>query len=171
MIIYIYGSKKFKKEVKSLLVASDILNDVEDINTIERLKTTIKEHPNDIFLIDHTKIIDNNSLICKVNFLKPKDGIDKEFLDRYGVGDICFNSMGGFIQYILNRLKDTPINNIESNLINEDKEEYEFNSNIDLDESDNLELQPRDLTNIISIDDIYEDEMVGVINDFNIEKK
>lgn len=108
MIIYIYGNKKFKKEINALLLKSGIKENIEEINSLSIFKSTIKQYPDNIFLIDHEKIIDDKSFINKINFFKAKDGIEKTFLEQYGVGDICFNSMNGFVQYILSRLDDKP---------------------------------------------------------------
>ena len=166
MIIYVYGNKKFKKEINTLLLQAGVKEKIEDISVLSILKSTIKEYPNNIFLIDHEKIIDNNKLINKINFFKPKDGVDKAFLDQYGVGDICFNSMNGFVQYILSRLNHPPM------IVNEEIEDhFEFNNSIEL-ENEIVEEkeEPRDLANIICIDDIFDSEMVEVINDFKAEK-
>ncbi len=173
MIIYVYGNKKFKKEINTLLLESGIKEDIEDIGMLSILKSTIKEFPNNIFLIDNEKIIDNRKLINKIQFFKPKDGIDKEFLEQYGVGDICFNSMNGFVQYILSRLHHTPIivaDEIKDENI-EEEDEFEFNNSIDSEDEITIEEdESRDLENIICIDDIFDSEMVEVMNDFSTKK-
>ena len=179
MIIYIYGNNKFKREIKNLLSVSSVDSSIEDISSLDILKNTIKEHPHDIFLIDHSKIIDSSKLINKLNFLKPKDGIEKNFLDQYGVGDICFNSMDGFIRYIHSRIEHQPISISEDDIVEE--ETFEFNNSIDTEiESDDelklpeeeiaLEDEDRDLANIIYIDDIFDSEMEDAMGDFKNDK-
>ena len=150
LIIYIYGNSKFKKEIKSILLKSYIKEDIVDIDKLDILKKTIKDSPNDIFLIDDAKII-HNKLLNKINFLKAKDAIEKEFLDQYGIGDICFNSMNSFINYILNRLE---ISNKTKNIEDEDIIE-----------------EVRDTNNIIYIDDIFDSEMTEAINEYEINKE
>ena len=150
LIIYIYGNTKFKKEIKSLLLKSNINENIINIDKLDKLKKTIKDSPNDIFLIDDSKII-HNRLLNKINFLKAKDAIEKEFLDKYGIGDICFNSMNSFINYILNRLKTSNF----TEEIEEEKSEEEI----------------RDIENIIFIDDIFDSEMNEAINAYEINKE
>ena len=156
LIIYLYGNTKFKKEIKSLLLKSDINENIVDIKSVEELKTTIKDSPKNIFLIDDGKII-YNKLLNKISFLRPKDSISKEFLDEHGIGDISFNSMNSFVYYILNRLNtcsDTTQTQEES-----------------LIEDDEIEEETRDLENIIYIDDIFDSEMNEAINEYEINNK
>jgi hypothetical protein len=167
LIIYIYGDKKFKKKINTLLFQSDVKDNIQDINTLSILKSTIKESPSNIFLIDHNKIIDNSKLINKINFFKPKDGIEKDFLDQYGVGDICFNSMNGFVQYIVSRLNTTHV--VSSNDTN-NMEEFEFNNSIEPDDEIPIdEKETRDLANIICIDDIFDSEMAEAMDNFTLK--
>jgi len=156
LIIYIYGNAKFKKEIKSLLLKSDINKDIVDIDKLNKLKETIKNSPRDIFLIDDAKII-HNKLLNKINFLKAKDSIEKDFLDQYGIGDICFNSMNSFINYILNRI-DTNGVNIDDSQIQDSIEEV-------------AKEEIRDVENIICIDDIFDSEMTEAMNEFELNKE
>jgi len=174
LIIYIYGDNRFKKHIKTILSQSSIEAKIEDIEGIDKLKQTIKSNPKDIFIIDNDKIITTHKLIRKIDIFKPKDGIEKEFLEQYGVGDICFNSMDGFIKYILNRLENTTHTNTtieEEN--NSDEDKFDFSNSIDF--GQDKENQPtqqeedipcqRDRGNIISIEDIYDEEMKEAISE------
>jgi hypothetical protein len=169
LTIYIYGNKRFQKKTKSVLNKANILNDINTIDTLEKLKETIKEHQEDIFLIDNDKIINNSFLSDKIKFLYPKDAIKRDFLDKYGVGDICFNSMDGFVQYIKSRLQTNTKN--EETTSNTDLiiDEYEFNDSIDLEDLEEMsdlkeeETSTRDLANIIAIEDIQDDEMAQAV--------
>ncbi len=66
--IYIYGNQSFKKEVHQTLEHSNIKFkiesnlEIEDINSVSKLKQIIIDNPNDIYLIDDEKIIKKNSL-------------------------------------------------------------------------------------------------------------
>jgi len=165
LIIYIYGNTKFKKEIKSLLLKSGVNENINDIASLDLLKSTIKNNPKDIFLIDDAKII-HNKILHKINFFKPKDSIEKEFLDEYGVGDICFNTINSFVQYILARL-DTPIGiNIEQN-----DESIYLDLKEDTSEDISEEIEIRDLENIICIDDIFDSEMEEAIDEFKEKNK
>lgn len=68
MKIYIYGNQSFKKEIHETLDHSNIkfkLDNntvIEEIESLEKLKTTIENNPKDIYLIDDEKIIKKNSL-------------------------------------------------------------------------------------------------------------
>lgn len=110
MNIYIYGDKSFKKEIHKLLDHANIkfkLKDgyVEDLDNVDLLKEAIRSNPNDIYLIDSTKIVDKDSINSKLKFLKPKDGIDKEFLQEHGIGDISVDSMEALGKHISKRLE------------------------------------------------------------------
>ena len=165
LIIYIYGNTKFKKEIKSLLLKSDISEDIVTIDKLDLLKSTIKDSPKDIFLIDDSKII-NNKLLSKINFLKPKDSIEKEYLEQYGIGDLCFNTMSGFINYITNRL----------NMCSDKDEDLEDildtdDINIQNEEDIIIEEEIRDKDNIICIDDIFDSEMSEAISEYELNKE
>jgi hypothetical protein len=102
--IYIYGAKDFKNSVSTILAKSDIVDGVEKVNSLSRLQSVIQETPKEIFIIDESKIYQENFLNKKFSFLKPKDGIEKQFLDQHGVGDICFHSLEGIVTYLKSRL-------------------------------------------------------------------
>ena len=110
MIVYIYGSESFKKDTHDLLEHSNIrfrLGDegqVIDLNGIDELKNAIEDNPNNIYIIDDSKIIKENSLNKKIKFLQPKDGIEQEYLLDNGIGDISVDSMEELSNYIKNKL-------------------------------------------------------------------
>jgi len=111
LIIYIYGSDDFRKDIHKLLEHSNIrlrLDDngeVIDLDTLDDLKNAIEEDPKNIYLIDDSKIIKKNSLLNeKFKFLKPKDGIEEDFLLDHGIGDISVNSFEELSKHIKNKL-------------------------------------------------------------------
>lgn len=109
MNIYIYGDKSFKQEIHKTLDHANIkfkLGDgyIEDVASLELLKEAIKSNPDDIYLIDNSKIIDKDSINSKIKFLKPKDGIEKEFLQEHGIGDVSVDSMESLAKHITKRL-------------------------------------------------------------------
>ena len=159
MNIYIYGSKEFKRSVNTILLKADIVQKIDNINTISRLKKLIKDTPDDIFIIDEEKIIYENFFTKTLKFLNPKDGIEKKFLNKYGVGDICFNSLDGVVSYIKSRTKEF--------------DDLEFNGNEKI-IKDNLEDEKivtfKDPTEIKSIEEIEEFQMDEAILDLKNKK-
>jgi len=111
LIIYIYGSASFKKEIKELLNHSNIKfrldenGEIKELKTLESLKSTIEDNPKNIYLIDDSKIIKKNTLNQKINFLKPKDGIEQEYLLDHGIGDISVDSMDELSKHIIKKLE------------------------------------------------------------------
>lgn len=111
MIIYIYGSNNFKKEIHSVLNHSNIKfrldehGEIRDLKTLGELKNAIEDNPNNIYLIDDEKIIKKNSLNQKIKFLKPKDGIEQEYLLDNGIGDISVDSIEELSKHIIKRLE------------------------------------------------------------------
>lgn len=111
MIIYIYGSESFKKEIKELLNHSNIKfrldenGEIKELKTLESLKNAIQDNPKNIYLIDDSKIIKKNTLNQKINFLKPKDGIEQEYLLDHGIGDISVDSMEELSRHIIKKLE------------------------------------------------------------------
>ncbi|MEA1914586.1 MAG: hypothetical protein U9N30_04635 [Campylobacterota bacterium] len=111
MHIYIYGSKEFKKAVHSALDHGNVkfrMDDkgtIEDLDSLETLKMTIEQEPENIYLIDHEKIIDKKSLNSKIKFLTPKDGIEKEFLDDHGIEDVSIDSIEDLPKYVIRKLE------------------------------------------------------------------
>jgi hypothetical protein len=113
LIIYIYGSESFKKEINDLLVHSNIRlrlddhSEIIDLNTLEELKNAIEDNPNNIYLIDDTKIIKKNSLNKKIKFLKPKDGIEQEYLLDHGIGDISVDSIEELSKHLIRKIESS----------------------------------------------------------------
>lgn len=111
MIIYVYGSDSFKKEINDLLNHANIKlrldenGKIVELGTLENLKNAIEDNPKNIYLIDDTKIIKKNSLNQKINFLKPKDGIEQEYLLDYGIGDLSVDSMDELAKHIIRKLE------------------------------------------------------------------
>ena len=100
MNIYIYGSSGFKKQMQNALGLShvkirlDPQDSITEIDKLEDLKSAIALNPNDIYLIDQEKIIDDNGGIgSKIGFLKPKDAIEKSYLQSNGINDLQFKSI------------------------------------------------------------------------------
>ncbi|WP_320035193.1 hypothetical protein [Halarcobacter sp.] len=124
MIIYIYGSDDFKKDIHELLEHSNIKfrlgdnGEVIDLDTLEDLKNAIQDNPNNIYLIDDSKIIKKNSLNNKIKLFKPKDGIEQEYLLDHGIGDMSVDSMEELSNHIKNKL-DAAIDSNESERIQE----------------------------------------------------
>ena len=204
MIIYIYGSDSFKKDIHSVLNHSNIKfrldehGEIKDLKTIEELKDAIEDNPNNIYLIDDSKIIKKNSLNQKIKFLKPKDGISQEYLLDNGIGDISVDSIEELSKHIVKKL-ETMITEKESNAIqesiveiveeaygNEDSKDEEDNY-IQLDdelssllsqvkpEDEELEHEKEDLDislieNIEENNDISEEDDFSSLKDLNFEQ-
>ncbi|RXJ76404.1 hypothetical protein CRV03_09885 [Arcobacter sp. F155] len=128
MTIYIYGSESFKSEINAVLRHSNIkfrLDDkgeVKELKTLEELKAAIEENPNNIYLIDDSKIIKKNILTDKIKFLKPKDGIDQDYLLDHGIGDVSVDSIDELSKHIIRRLdsiieKEDDIEDIQDSII------------------------------------------------------
>lgn len=126
MNIYIYGDKSFEKEISIVLAKSSISDKLDEIasanelygkiikvtNIIE-LKNNIEENRDSIFLIGSNKIIVKNFLTKIFSFLNPKDGIEKEFLEKYEIAiKVEVDDVASIAQYILNRLETYNINEI-----------------------------------------------------------
>lgn len=124
MIIYIYGSDSFKKDIHKVLNHSNIKfrldehGEIIDLTTLDELKNAIEDNPNNIYLIDDSKIIKKNSLNQKIKFLKPKDGIEQEYLLDNGIGDISVDSLEELSKHIIKKL-ETLIDDKESDEIQE----------------------------------------------------
>lgn len=167
MNIYIYGSDDFKKEIHKVLDRSNVKfrldenGKIEDIASVQTLKLTIQESPRDIYLIDNDKIIKKNILQNKIKFLKPKDGIEQEFLQEHGVGDIAVDSLEDIAKHIIKRLESLNLNDI----FDEEGQEPE-----DKDiKSDDLGKDDIDIS--ISNEELEEiDEIVSSINEFDGEE-
>jgi len=183
LIIYIYGSDDFKKDIHELLEHSNIKfrlgdnGEVIDLDTLEDLKNAIEDNPNNIYLIDDSKIIKKNSLNNKIKLFKPKDGIEQEYLLDHGIGDISVDSLEELSNHIKNKL-DASIDNNESERIQESIVEIvedaydneDSNDYIQLDDELKELLSPsEEEAKIEQIDDISsmieEDDMGSLIED------
>lgn len=114
--IYIYGSQNFKKDIKDELYRSHIdfkLGDnglIQDVHSLNTLKELIEDNDDDVFLIDDAKIIKENLINSKIKFLKPKDGIEQEYLKQKGIDDLSVDSIADISKYILKKMKDLGLN-------------------------------------------------------------
>lgn len=137
MNIYIYGSQSFKKEIHQTLEHANIrfkLGDntlINEIANLKELKEIIKNNPNDIYLIDDTKIIKKNSLNKKLKFLAPKDGIDEEILLDSGIADLSIDSVNEIPRYILKKYEEVKLNEPKEVQINNDFEENDHKIELD----------------------------------------
>ena len=138
MKIYIYGNQSFKKEIHETLDHSNIkfkLDNntvIEEIESLEKLKTTIENNPKDIYLIDDEKIIKKNSLNKKLKFLIPKDGIEEEYLLDSGVADLAIDSLKELPKYIIKKYEELKL--LEPEIEEEPPKVEEVKSSIELDE-------------------------------------
>ncbi|WP_418180050.1 hypothetical protein ACNSOL_07225 [Aliarcobacter lanthieri] len=120
MNIFIYGNQSFKKDIHKILQDSKINEELDDlkiveINEIKALKENISSNPNDVYLIDDDKIIRKRN---KFKFLRPKDGIEEEFLLECGVDDLSIDSLDELPHYIVrkyNRQNLTQNDNLDLN--------------------------------------------------------
>jgi hypothetical protein len=117
--IYIYGSQNFKKDIKDELTRSLIdykLGEnglIQDVQSLSTLKELIEDNSDDVFLIDDAKIIKENLINSKIKFLKPKDGIEQEYLKQKGIEDFSADSISDVSKYILKKMKDLGIEDYE----------------------------------------------------------
>ncbi len=110
MNIYIYGDTAFKKNIHKILDRSNVrfkLEDgkIEDIEYHYDLEDLIEKDPSEIFIIDQNKVLQDDIWTKIFKFLKPKDGIKKNFLDHHGVGDISIRTYEDLLIYIEKRLE------------------------------------------------------------------
>lgn len=110
MNIYIYGSNVFKGKIHSVLDHGNVRFKIDNghivtVSSLVKLKSLIQDEPDQIFLIDQNKVIENDLLTKYLKFLVPKDGIKKEFLDEHGIGDISIRDYSDLIIYIEKRLE------------------------------------------------------------------
>jgi hypothetical protein len=109
--IYIYGSKSFKTTVHEILDHANIKfrlqegDGIKDVSSLSQIKKAIEQNPNDIFLIDDDKIIKKSALHDKIKFLKPKDGIEEEYLKDHGIGDMSVNDIDDLASHVIKRLE------------------------------------------------------------------
>lgn len=122
--IYIYGSKSFKTTVHEILDHANIKfrlqegDGIKDVSSLAQIKKAIEQNPNDIFLIDDDKIIKKSALHDKIKFLKPKDGIEEEYLKDHGIGDMSVNDIDDLASHVIKRLE-------QNNQDEMDLDEYE----------------------------------------------
>lgn len=176
MNIYIYGSQSFKKEIHQTLEHANIrfkLGDntlINDIANLKELKEIIKNNPNDIYLIDDTKIIKKNSLNKKLKFLAPKDGIDEEILLDSGIADLSIDSVNEIPRYILKKYEEVKLNEPKEVQINNDFEENE--QKIELDDELSLLLVKEDISES-KIEENHEENSLedafGIPQDVNLD--
>ncbi len=184
MKIYIYGNQSFKKEIHETLDHSNIkfkLDNntvIEEIESLEKLKTTIENNPKDIYLIDDEKIIKKNSLNKKLKFLAPKDGIEEEYLLDSGIADLAIDSLKELPKYIIKKYEELKL--LEPEIEEENKIE-EIKSSIELDDELSMLLakensikksKSEDLTPVDDLDEIFDldnnidnlDDLIGSID-------
>ncbi len=110
MNIYIYGGNSFVNKIHSILDHGNIRLKIEDgkieeISNLHILKDLIEEDPYQIFLIEQSKIIEDNFISKYLKFLVPKDGITTKFLDEKGIGDISLREYDNLNFYLVKRLE------------------------------------------------------------------
>ncbi len=110
MNIYIYGDLSFKMHIHKILEHGNIKfkitdGEIIDVEYLYRLEELIEENPNQIFIIDQNKVIENDLFSKIFKFLIPKDGIQKKFLDHHGIGDISVRTYEDIVIYIEKRLE------------------------------------------------------------------
>lgn len=135
MTIYIYGSDSFKNEIDEVLNRSSVKlrldrSEVIKLETLSELKNSIEENPNNIYLIDDSKIIKKNIITEKIKFLNPKDGIEQEYLLDHGIGDVSVDSIDELAKHIIKKLDEEEdeldnIENIQNSIIEIVEDAYE----------------------------------------------
>ncbi|MEA3512158.1 MAG: hypothetical protein U9R37_01010 [Campylobacterota bacterium] len=140
MNIYIYGTIAFKNQIHKILDHGNIRFKIEDgiieeVISLKLLKELIKDDPHQIFLIEQKKIIDEDFVKKYFKFLLPKDGIEKKYLDQYGIGDISTRTYDDLIIYIEKRIdaeiKKPKASEIET--IDDMFEAFEFDEDTEID--------------------------------------
>ncbi|AXX93436.1 hypothetical protein CPU12_08755 [Malaciobacter molluscorum LMG 25693] len=137
MNIYIYGNSDFNEEINNLLEHANIKfrldesSSIIQLDNIDELKDAIEENPEDIYLIDDSKIIKKKSINSKFKFLRPKDGIEQEYLLDHGIGDMSVDSLEELTTHIINKIdsstsnKDIVDDEVEESIRNIVDEAYE----------------------------------------------
>lgn len=170
MIIYIYGTDSFKKEIHHILNHSNIKfrldnhGEIIDLKTLNQLKDAISDDPTNIYLIDDSKIIKKNTLQEKIKFLKPKDAIEQEYLLDHGIGDVSVNSMDELSKHIIKKLESMIFEN-ESNDIQESIVEIVEDAYENEDADSYIELDS-ELSSLLSHIEPEEDEVEELQDDF-----
>lgn len=128
MTIYIYGSKSFKNNIHDVLEHANMKfklsedDSITELMSLDELKDAIEEDPTNIFLIDDEKIIRKGAL----KFLKPKDGIEEEYLKIHGIGDLSVDDISDIATHIVKKLKKSQAQKEAKNEAQKEvlKEEY-----------------------------------------------
>jgi len=118
MNIYIYGDSSFKKAMHTALEHANVklrldgYGSIEDISSVEVLKMVMQDNPDDIYLVDQSKIIQKGSLEAKIGFLRPKDGIEQEFLEQCGIGNARADNLEDIGRHIVKKLDSLHLNKL-----------------------------------------------------------
>ncbi len=110
--IFIYGKDAFAKDVNSVLVKSNVKYKIDAMARVERiassqeLKDKIARSPDDIYLIEESKIIKKGVFNKTLGLFSSKDGIEEEFLKRYDIAKLDVSSYKELASYINNKLED-----------------------------------------------------------------
>lgn len=167
MIIYIYGASKFKNKIESILIKARLGLKIETVNTPLRLKSIIEAKPREIFIIDEDKILKDSFFTRKFRFLYSSESIEKTFIDKYGIGDVCFNSINSMISFIQNRIameqqqhekdKNSQGLNQESQFFDPKlkPDDFENDKNVEIQD----EIEERDLSSLKDIDELLEGDI------------
>lgn len=164
MNIYIYGSKSFKQEIHKTLDHANInlklgSGYIEDVDSLELLKESIKSSPDDIYLIDNSKIVDKESFInSKIKFLAPKDGIEKEFLQEHGIGDISVDSMDDLAKHISKKIAEVEDNDDYDIIDDQIIEELTADDTKIVDDSRKEDLIDDELSDLLEYDEESEND-------------
>jgi len=160
--IYIYGTNSFKKQISKVLDTASIkqrlgkASSIITLDALELLEEAILLNPKDIFLIDSDKIIYNNILTNNIKLLNPKDGIEKDFLEENGIGDISIDDISDISKHIIKKLDS--INNIENT---SDVESY-----VEVEEIDEqpIENKGKNMEQLTQLDDINEVDILDALS-------
>jgi len=156
--IYVFGGKSFVKQIHKTLNKAKIIYKMDansgifDIKSVDELKERIIENSNEIYLIDNDKIIKENFITDKLKFLKPKDGIEKDFLETHNIDDISVDSYDALATWIINKI-DPQNNEKKSEELSDealDKLAAQRENTKQITKNINIE-QPK----VIEVDDIY----------------
>ncbi|WP_419678110.1 hypothetical protein ACN2EN_01780 [Aliarcobacter lanthieri] len=164
MNIFIYGNQSFKKDIHKILQDSKINEELDDlkiveINEIKTLKENISSNPNDVYLIDDDKIIRKKN---KFKFLRPKDGIEEEFLLECGVDDLSIDSLDELPHYIVRKYNRQNLTQNDRLDLNEDSLILDSElSGLLNSENEHINEEPIGL-NIKELDNLIEDESIKI---------
>jgi len=133
--IYIYGSKRFVKNIDTIITNNHIktkLNGgiVKVIDDVAKLKFLIQSNPKDIYLIENNMILTKNIFSNLFNVINKKKMITKEFLIKYGLGDFSIDEQEDIGIHIIKRLDnlDQTIYKSQNNINNNGIEQIEDNN-------------------------------------------